>query len=119
MKSTVRSPLPYGNACATCARAKCRCIPRRGGAAAVKGEGTNSVRRKTINAVGWDFVGELILMSSFEQGMPRSSGTSQDPAPYLVQVGSAVTENGWLDITVDVLFLRRSDGSANSSSGAK
>ncbi|KAJ5928257.1 hypothetical protein N7466_007213, partial [Penicillium verhagenii] len=31
MESTVRSPLPYGNACASCARAKCRCVPRRGG----------------------------------------------------------------------------------------
>ncbi|KAJ5649729.1 uncharacterized protein N7484_003452 [Penicillium longicatenatum] len=31
MKPTVRSPLPYGNACATCARAKCRCVPRSGG----------------------------------------------------------------------------------------
>ncbi|KAK4862913.1 hypothetical protein LT330_010743 [Penicillium expansum] len=31
MESTVRSPLPYGNACATCARAKCRCVPRSGG----------------------------------------------------------------------------------------
>ncbi|PWY79250.1 hypothetical protein BO70DRAFT_353574 [Aspergillus heteromorphus CBS 117.55] len=26
------SPLPYGNACATCARAKCRCVPRSGAA---------------------------------------------------------------------------------------
>ncbi|KAJ5597430.1 hypothetical protein N7537_007514 [Penicillium hordei] len=31
MESTVRSPLPYGNACATCARAKCRCVPWSGG----------------------------------------------------------------------------------------
>ncbi|KAI2791893.1 hypothetical protein POX_c04773 [Penicillium oxalicum] len=31
MESTMRSPLPYGNACATCARAKCRCVPRNGG----------------------------------------------------------------------------------------
>ncbi|KAJ5709837.1 hypothetical protein N7493_009429 [Penicillium malachiteum] len=31
MESTVRSPLPYGNACATCSRAKCRCVPRSGG----------------------------------------------------------------------------------------
>ncbi|OJJ42171.1 hypothetical protein ASPZODRAFT_137445 [Penicilliopsis zonata CBS 506.65] len=31
MEPIVRSPLPYGNACATCARAKCRCVPRSGG----------------------------------------------------------------------------------------
>ncbi|PYH43049.1 transcription factor domain-containing protein [Aspergillus saccharolyticus JOP 1030-1] len=28
MASIVRPPLPYGKACATCARAKCRCVPR-------------------------------------------------------------------------------------------
>ncbi|PYI02701.1 hypothetical protein BO78DRAFT_432656 [Aspergillus sclerotiicarbonarius CBS 121057] len=31
MEPPARSPLPYGNACATCARAKCRCVPRAGG----------------------------------------------------------------------------------------
>ncbi|RAK81612.1 transcription factor domain-containing protein [Aspergillus fijiensis CBS 313.89] len=31
MESAIRSPLPYGNACATCARAKCRCVPRSAG----------------------------------------------------------------------------------------
>ncbi|PWY80823.1 hypothetical protein BO94DRAFT_470367 [Aspergillus sclerotioniger CBS 115572] len=31
MEPPGRSPLPYGNACATCARAKCRCVPRGGG----------------------------------------------------------------------------------------
>ncbi|KAJ5114045.1 hypothetical protein N7456_002579 [Penicillium angulare] len=31
MERPARSPLPYGNACATCSRAKCRCVPRSGG----------------------------------------------------------------------------------------
>ncbi|RAL02599.1 transcription factor domain-containing protein [Aspergillus ibericus CBS 121593] len=31
MEPPVRSPLPYGRACATCARSKCRCVPRSGG----------------------------------------------------------------------------------------
>ncbi|KAJ5273259.1 hypothetical protein N7478_008384 [Penicillium angulare] len=31
MEPIVRSPLSYGNACATCARAKCRCVPQSGG----------------------------------------------------------------------------------------
>jgi hypothetical protein len=56
-------------------------------------------------------------MPSFGQGMPRCSGTSQDPAPDLVQVGPAGTENGWLDVAADLL-LWRSNGSANAGSGA-
>ncbi|RAL07884.1 transcription factor domain-containing protein [Aspergillus homomorphus CBS 101889] len=31
MEPPARAPLPYGNACATCARAKCRCVPRSAG----------------------------------------------------------------------------------------